>query len=185
MHTHFNLYYLCLYSNRSGLKWKKSQGTYTLPVTHSCLPNRSTYFNITITSHKLVLHVYIALLTGIKKKKVKQSRYTPWRRLGGEGYSSYSFLTSALDGGEWSASRPGRTFTPGERNPRTHWTGGWVYILILLVSFPIVFKVFCTYFVIMIIIPFHLWQKCSFSQIPENTTWKNAINIQVDYFLLN
>jgi hypothetical protein len=30
------------------------------------------------------------------------------------------FLTSALVGGEWSASRPGK-FTPG-----THWTGGWV-----------------------------------------------------------
>jgi hypothetical protein len=30
------------------------------------------------------------------------------------------FLTSALAGGEWSASRPGR-FTP-----RTHWIGGWV-----------------------------------------------------------
>jgi hypothetical protein len=41
-------------------------------------------------------------------------------------YSSYSFTTSALDGGEWSASRPGRTFTPGERTPDTHCTGGWV-----------------------------------------------------------
>jgi hypothetical protein len=63
---------------------------------------------------------------GRGKKKVKQSRYTPWRRLGGEEYSSYSFLTSALDGGEWSASRPGRTFTSGERTPGTHCTGGWV-----------------------------------------------------------
>jgi hypothetical protein len=34
------------------------------------------------------------------------------------------FLTSALVG-DWSASRPGR-FTPGERAPSTHWTGGWV-----------------------------------------------------------
>jgi hypothetical protein len=34
-------------------------------------------------------------------------------------------LTSALLGGEWSASRPGR-FTPGERAPGTHWIGGWV-----------------------------------------------------------
>jgi hypothetical protein len=31
----------------------------------------------------------------------------------------------ALDGGEWSASRPGR-FTPRERAPGTHWIGGWV-----------------------------------------------------------
>jgi hypothetical protein len=41
-------------------------------------------------------------------------------------YSSYSFSTSALDGGGWSASRLGRAFTPGERTPGTHCTGGWV-----------------------------------------------------------
>jgi hypothetical protein len=35
------------------------------------------------------------------------------------------YLTSALDGGEWSASRPGR-FTPRERVLGTHWIGGWV-----------------------------------------------------------
>jgi hypothetical protein len=35
------------------------------------------------------------------------------------------FLTSALVGGESSASRPGR-FTPGERAPGTQWIGGWV-----------------------------------------------------------
>jgi hypothetical protein len=35
------------------------------------------------------------------------------------------FLTLALAEGEWSASRPGR-FTPGERDPGTHWIGGWV-----------------------------------------------------------
>jgi hypothetical protein len=34
-------------------------------------------------------------------------------------------LTSALDGSEWSASRPGR-FTPRERVPGTYWIGGWV-----------------------------------------------------------
>jgi hypothetical protein len=46
--------------------------------------------------------------------------------LGERRYSSYSFSTLALDGGEWSASRPGRAFTPGERTPSTHCTGGWV-----------------------------------------------------------
>jgi len=39
--------------------------------------------------------------------------------------SSTHSLTSALDGGEWSASRPGR-FTPRERAPFTHWIGGCV-----------------------------------------------------------
>jgi hypothetical protein len=34
-------------------------------------------------------------------------------------------MTSALVGGEWSASRLGR-FTPGEKAPVTHWIGGWV-----------------------------------------------------------
>jgi hypothetical protein len=34
------------------------------------------------------------------------------------------FLISALTGGEWSASRPGR-FNPWERAPGTHWIG-WV-----------------------------------------------------------
>jgi hypothetical protein len=40
-------------------------------------------------------------------------------------YSSTHSLTSALDGGEWSASRPG-CFTPSERAPCTHWIGGCV-----------------------------------------------------------
>jgi hypothetical protein len=34
-------------------------------------------------------------------------------------------LTSALDGGEWSASRPGR-FIVREGTPGTRWIGGWV-----------------------------------------------------------
>jgi hypothetical protein len=38
--------------------------------------------------------------------------------LGGERrYSSYSFSTSALDGGERSASRPGRVLPPGKGSP--------------------------------------------------------------------
>jgi hypothetical protein len=45
--------------------------------------------------------------------------YWEWR------YSFAHSLTSALDGGEWSASRPGR-FTPRETAPVTYWIGGWV-----------------------------------------------------------
>jgi hypothetical protein len=44
---------------------------------------------------------------------------------GGVGVYIHIFLTSALAGGEWSASRPGR-FTPGERAPCIHWIEGWV-----------------------------------------------------------
>jgi len=35
------------------------------------------------------------------------------------------FLTSALDGGEWSASFPSH-FMPGKRAPSIHRIGGWV-----------------------------------------------------------
>jgi hypothetical protein len=44
---------------------------------------------------------------------------------GGVDVQIHVFLTSALVGGECSTSRPGR-FTPGERAPGTHLTGGWV-----------------------------------------------------------
>jgi hypothetical protein len=50
---------------------------------------------------------------------------TPWTRFGEWKYSSTHSLTSLLDGGKWSASRPGH-FTPRERAPGTHWIGGWV-----------------------------------------------------------
>jgi hypothetical protein len=33
-------------------------------------------------------------------------------------YSSYSFMTSALDEGEWSASRPGRALYPRRKDPQ-------------------------------------------------------------------
>jgi hypothetical protein len=52
------------------------------------------------------------------KKSTKLSRYTLWRRLGGgRKYSPYSFLASALDGGEWSASHPNRTLPPCKGPP--------------------------------------------------------------------
>jgi hypothetical protein len=35
------------------------------------------------------------------------------------------FLTSAIDGGEWSDLRFGR-FATGKRTPGTHWIGDWV-----------------------------------------------------------
>jgi hypothetical protein len=40
-------------------------------------------------------------------------------------YCSTNYLASALDGGEWSASRHGR-FTPREIDPSTPWIRGWV-----------------------------------------------------------
>jgi hypothetical protein len=56
----------------------------------------------------------------IFKVKVKLSlcfklSTTPWRRIGEWRYSSTHSLTSALDGGECSASRPGRLYPRGKR----------------------------------------------------------------------
>jgi hypothetical protein len=39
------------------------------------------------------------------------------KALGVRRYSSYSFSTSALDGDEWSVSRPGRALPPGKGPP--------------------------------------------------------------------
>jgi hypothetical protein len=49
----------------------------------------------------------------------------PWKRIGGVDLKLHAFLTSALYGGEWSASRHSR-FACGEGVPGTHWIGGWV-----------------------------------------------------------
>jgi hypothetical protein len=48
------------------------------------------------------------------KKKVKQSRYTPWRRLGERRYSSYSFSTSAPDGVSGQRHAPAALLPPGK-----------------------------------------------------------------------
>jgi hypothetical protein len=42
-----------------------------------------------------------------------------------EDVQTHVFLTLALVGGEWMASRSGH-FTPGERVPGTYWIGGLV-----------------------------------------------------------
>jgi hypothetical protein len=44
---------------------------------------------------------------------------------GGMDVQIHILLTSALAGGEWSASHHG-CFTLGERAPGTHWIGGWM-----------------------------------------------------------
>jgi len=44
---------------------------------------------------------------------------------GGVKVKIHTFLASEIDGGEWSASLPGR-FIPRERAPGTGWLGGWV-----------------------------------------------------------
>jgi hypothetical protein len=69
-------------------------------------------FNFIITLYFYVcyvLHIYLTL--------VKQSHNTPMEAQGERMYSSYSLTNSAIDGGEWSASRPGRALPPEEGSP--------------------------------------------------------------------
>jgi hypothetical protein len=62
--------------------------------------------------------------------KVKSSLCCNWAPrhesvLGEWRHTSKHCFTTALDGGEWSASHHGR-FTPRETAPGNHWTGDWV-----------------------------------------------------------
>jgi hypothetical protein len=50
---------------------------------------------------------------------------TPWRSTGGVEVYLHACLTSTLEGGECSASRPAR-FTPREKSSSIYWTGGWL-----------------------------------------------------------
>jgi hypothetical protein len=52
-------------------------------------------------------------------------KYHDMKTYWGNGCMFTSVLTSALDGSEWSGSRPGH-FTPGEKAAGNHWIGGWV-----------------------------------------------------------
>jgi hypothetical protein len=77
------------------------------------LSNEISSFRPTVTLNKLTL-------------KLKLSHYTPRRRLGGEEV----YLLLILDLGTrwgWVVSvTPRSRFSPGERTPGTHCTGGWV-----------------------------------------------------------
>jgi hypothetical protein len=62
---------------------------------------------------------YIGILLRGRVLSVTQSHNTPMEAQAGERvYSSYLFTSSVLDGGEWSASRPGRALPPRKGPPR-------------------------------------------------------------------
>jgi hypothetical protein len=56
-----------------------------------------------------------------KKANVKFSLSTPLRYIGEVKLYLHAFLTSALDGGDWSDARQ---FSPEEKTPETHPIGG-------------------------------------------------------------
>jgi hypothetical protein len=66
-----------------------------------------------IQFYNLTTHINLApqfLLSCLKISPITHLK----RRSGERRYSSNSFTTSALDRGEWSASRPGRALLPGD-----------------------------------------------------------------------
>jgi hypothetical protein len=80
---------------------------------------RSTLFPDIIRRH---CSICIGLL---QRRNFTLTKHHAMKAYWGWMYSYTHSLTSALDGGEWSASRPGR-FTPRERSPGTDWIGSWV-----------------------------------------------------------
>jgi hypothetical protein len=60
-----------------------------------------------------------------KSKRINVSRYRKAGATGERKYSCYS-LTSALDGGEWLASRPDCSLSPRRDPPGAQWIGGWM-----------------------------------------------------------
>jgi hypothetical protein len=70
--------------------------------------------------------------------KVRSNRSKLWRYIVGAGVYLHLFLTWAVDGGEWSTSRPGR-FNPGEktdcwRTPEPVWTIIIIIIIIIIIN---------------------------------------------------
>jgi hypothetical protein len=82
-----------------------------------CLPNASRLTVINRPQTTFGADDFAGSNTLVNKLKLQLSRYTPRRRLGERIYSIYSLSTSALDGGEWSASSPGRALAPGKGPP--------------------------------------------------------------------
>jgi hypothetical protein len=59
----------------------------------------------------------IRMMCRLEDKRWTISTTHLWRRRGERMYSSYSFMTSTLDGCEWSAPHSGRSLLPGKGPP--------------------------------------------------------------------
>jgi hypothetical protein len=71
---------------------------------------------VSVTKTNLFILLGKILLFNLSKNNKAVPLHTT-KALGGERYSSYSFSTSALDGGEWPESRTGRALVPGNGPP--------------------------------------------------------------------
>jgi hypothetical protein len=111
-HAHAHITYVAQISSNKLTKLKYSTRPYTSVVTYK-LPT---------TSMKSALHKNEAWEK--QKSKVKLASYTPWKALGGRGRTAPLNLGTRRG---WVVSiTPRPRFTPAERAPGTHCTGGWV-----------------------------------------------------------
>jgi hypothetical protein len=106
--------------NLHGLLVVSTVCMFIMPIELYWIVTIDKYFNmvlldLSISLYKMITN-YPTYITCVVKK-LKLSHYKPWRRLGERRYSSYSISTSAVDGGEWSVSRPGHTLAPGRGPP--------------------------------------------------------------------
>jgi hypothetical protein len=78
------------------------------------------HWNSEMFEHNVQLDQFVApkmLQSSVKVKGTAVPLRSIEAHLGDRRYSSYSFLTSALEGAEWSASRPGRALPPRKEPP--------------------------------------------------------------------
>jgi hypothetical protein len=119
----FNI--IILPSARRSLRWSLPSW-FCVCMHFSCLIHATCLAHLPSFLVSLIVSGPHAALCAVKVKL--PSAFSSYRAPSHEGvlgewvYSSTHSLTSPLDGGEWSASRPGR-FTPRERVPGTHWIG--------------------------------------------------------------
>jgi hypothetical protein len=97
----------------------KNLRTYFFKYVRLCKKKKVSRSYKVATIHVIYLSSQLPFL--YRQKKKKEGKVVPLRsidaHLGDRRYSSYSFLTSALEGGEWSASRPGRALHQGKEPP--------------------------------------------------------------------
>jgi hypothetical protein len=84
-------------------------------------------YKVDTCSFRSISYLFLCFLM-LGLVKVELFRYRHAGDKGERNYSSYTFLTSARDGDEWSASLPSRALFLG-RDPRYPLIGGWVGLI--------------------------------------------------------
>jgi hypothetical protein len=86
------------------MKYQKGRREKKAVRTHEHIKEISNRFKPVDTLSSVACGVHVAVSRQESWKPTSQSHNRPMEAQGERRYSSYSFSTSALDGGEWSAS---------------------------------------------------------------------------------